>query len=198
MGIALDAASWQCTKMAGVRDGKPHSVASRSRERQRSVDEVFFTGDIPACHDPMPGPPVRTMVSSRCPMPPRETIFHIAEKNDWERALRSGDYHAPSLESEGFIHCSSADQVVVTANRYFAARRGLLLLEIDAAGLSSLVFEAPAQPREGLEAADQDAASPSERFPHVYGRLPVERVRRVFELESDETGRFSLPEGLRD
>ena len=132
------------------------------------------------------------------PMPLLETIFHIAEKADWEQALQTGDYRAPSLEGEGFIHCSSAHQVVETANRFFAGRRDLMLLEIDASGLSSVVFEAPSPPRGELDTSAISHGPVTDPFPHVYGPVPVDRVRSVFEFESDELGRFSLPAAIRD
>ena len=59
------------------------------------------------------------------------TIFHITKRDKWEKAKREGSYEAPSLASEGFIHCSTSDQVVRTANRLFRGQMGLVLLKID-------------------------------------------------------------------
>ena len=58
-------------------------------------------------------------------------IYHITRKTDWEMALAAGSYAADSLATEGFIHCSTAQQVIATANRLFKGRRDLMLLSID-------------------------------------------------------------------
>ena len=38
-------------------------------------------------------------------------IYHITSVNQWENALEQGFYTDPSLQSEGFIHCSQDHQV---------------------------------------------------------------------------------------
>lgn len=43
----------------------------------------------------------------------------------------SGEYRCRSLDSEGFILCSTPDQVVEVANYLFRGQRGLVLLVID-------------------------------------------------------------------
>lgn len=83
-------------------------------------------------------------------------IVHIVERRDWEQAKSSGDYRANSLAAEGFIHCSSPDQVLRVANRFYRGVPDLLLLWIDAQRLS-----APLR----YETGD------GEMFPHIYGAL---------------------------
>ena len=60
-------------------------------------------------------------------------IYHITTRSDWRTALTAGSYAAASLAAAGFIHCSTALQVVATANRLFKGRADLLLLCIDTA-----------------------------------------------------------------
>ena len=43
-------------------------------------------------------------------------IFHITTREAWRQAVAVGRYTAPSLDKEGFIHCSTHEQVVETAN----------------------------------------------------------------------------------
>ena len=64
-----------------------------------------------------------------------ELIFHLAEPSDWARAVASGAYAADSLATEGFIHASTAAQVPLTFERYYADRTDLVLLAVDPAGL---------------------------------------------------------------
>ena len=66
-------------------------------------------------------------------------------------------YTADTLPSEGFIHCSTAEQWPRVLAERFAGRDDLVLLEIDTARLTA-------------ELRWEDG------FPHVYGPLEVEAV----------------------
>ncbi|HEX9848660.1 MAG TPA: DUF952 domain-containing protein [Acidimicrobiia bacterium] len=88
-------------------------------------------------------------------------IYHLAEPGDW--AARTDVYQAPSLQRDGFIHCSTADQVDAVARRLYRGRCDLTLLTIDPGALGkSLAFEGP--------------AGSGETFPHVYGAIPTQAV----------------------
>ncbi len=116
-------------------------------------------------------------------------IFHIAPKTEWLAAQARGAYLAPSLQSEGFIHCSKAEQVVPVANAFYRGRSGLALLAIDETKLTAeLKWEPPA----GLPAA---GISESDFFPHVYGALNLSAVVEVRDFSPNpESGLFSFPE----
>ncbi len=58
-------------------------------------------------------------------------IFQITDLTQWQAAQASGAYAADSLSAQGFIHCSTGEQVIPVANRWFEGRKDLLLLEID-------------------------------------------------------------------
>jgi len=93
-------------------------------------------------------------------------IFHLALPDEWAEAERAGRYERStrgrSLAEEGFIHCSFADQVVATANRFYADLTDLVLLTIDPGSLSSPVMPEP--------------VPGGEVFPHVYGPIAVGAV----------------------
>lgn len=92
-------------------------------------------------------------------------IFHITFEERWNDAKRLGEYHHESLISEGFIHCSTLNQVDKTANRYFLDFPSILVLQINEDRLKSkLIFE----PSTG-----------GELFPHVYGPINVNAVMKV-------------------
>lgn len=112
-------------------------------------------------------------------------IYHITSRTAWLAAKKFGAYTADSLASQGFIHCSKADQVVRVANTWYTAQRGLVLLEIDETRLRSEVRWEP-----GTDKAD-------ELFPHIYGPLNVEAVARVYDFDPDPSGHFSLPPSLK-
>lgn len=110
---------------------------------------------------------------------PSGLIVHITEADAWERARAAGTYRAESLDTEGFIHCSTPEQAAETADRYFAGRSGLLLLVVDPAQLQpALVYE---------------PATGGAQYPHVYGPLNLDAVRAVLPFSPGPDGRFSLP-----
>jgi uncharacterized protein (DUF952 family) len=113
-------------------------------------------------------------------------ILHITERAAWLRARAAGEYRPPSLDSEGFIHCSSVEQVVDTANRYFRGGHGLVLLCIDRDRLDAEVR---------VEAAP-GAGPGAPAFPHIHGPLPVSAVVGIIDFAPDADGTFSLPRGL--
>jgi uncharacterized protein (DUF952 family) len=105
-------------------------------------------------------------------------------------------YRAPSLDSEGFIHCSTVDQLVETANRFFANRTDLVVLCIDEARIGQRVaYEAPVPPPGTID-AEAEPDGESLLFPHVYGPIPVEAVVGVVDLVAEADGTFALPKSL--
>ena len=94
-------------------------------------------------------------------------IYHIATAEDWEHARSAGEYRVSTrgrtLEEEGFIHCSRADQVAAVADRFYRGVSGLVLLTIDERLVRS-------------EVRHEAAPGGDEPFPHIYGPLDVEAV----------------------
>ncbi len=106
-------------------------------------------------------------------------IYHITTSQDWERAKAEGSYSADSLSSEGFIHCSTSEQVQSTANRFYRNCQDLVLLHIDEKYLESVVIF------ENLEGG-------STLFPHIYGPIPVTAIRDVQILSPGIDGFFTV------
>ena len=104
-------------------------------------------------------------------------IFHLTPAATWADARRAGVYAADSLATEGFIHCSTAEQVVWVANNRFRDRHDFVLLHIDSGRLSAPVKY------ENLEGGAQ-------MFPHVYGPLNLDAVIAVTPFRPDESGTF--------
>lgn len=107
-------------------------------------------------------------------------IYHIATSADWRAAQAAGSYTADSLASQGFIHCSTREQVLGVANAIFRGQPGLLLLCIDEARLSAPVRY------ENLEGGQQ-------HFPHIYGPLELQAVTRAVDFPPEPDGSFRLP-----
>jgi uncharacterized protein (DUF952 family) len=114
-------------------------------------------------------------------------IVHIAEMAAWQSALDAGDYRAPSLQSEGFIHFSTPSQVIRVADAFYAGRPDLLLLVVDPDALNAdLRYEAPVH---------EESA---EVFPHLYGPLNLDAVADVLPFPPSPGGTFALPPELTD
>lgn len=58
------------------------------------------------------------------------SIFHITTAPAWEAARAVGRYAPSSLETEGFIHFSSEEQVTPVANAAFRGTPDLVLLRV--------------------------------------------------------------------
>lgn len=106
-------------------------------------------------------------------------IYHITTKTEWQTAQANGEYIAPSLASEGFIHCSTDTQVPHVANAFYRAQNNLVLLKLDENRIKSQVkWEAPA-------GAPADGINESDLFPHIYGAINLDAVVSVIDFNPD-------------
>jgi uncharacterized protein (DUF952 family) len=118
------------------------------------------------------------------------TIYHIVARDEWEAAQAAGAYVPASLTTQGFMHCSTREQVLETANRFFRGQDGLVLLCIEVASLRApLRYEHSDMPG---HTADAEGAL----FPHIYGPLDPDAVVRVLPLPARADGSFVLPAEL--
>ena len=114
-----------------------------------------------------------------------DRIVHIAPRAAWEDAIAGGTagYTDPSLDAEGFIHCSTIEQVLLPANERFAGQHDLVLLVIDLRQVAdTTVFE--------------DCYESGHEFPHIYGPIPVAAVVDVVPFPCQDDGTFRLPTSL--
>ena len=96
-------------------------------------------------------------------------IYHVTTQKEWAIAQVSGYYKASSLAIEGFIHCSTAEQVNGVLERYFKDQTNLIKLVIDTTKLThELKYEL--------------APSINEYFPHVYGEINIDAVIDIVEM----------------
>lgn len=102
-------------------------------------------------------------------------LFHITSQADWDTARDAGTYAPPSIETEGFIHLSSLDQVAGTGNRLYAGRSDHVVLAIDPS-------------RADAEIRWEDLYDHGAEFPHLYGPLPTAAVHHSVPLEIDADG----------
>lgn len=98
-------------------------------------------------------------------------IYHIVLPEMWV-AFHDDLYEADSLNDEGFIHCSFADQLDGVIRRYYSEAAKIIVLELDANKLSSKLVTEP--------------STGGEVYPHIYG--PINRDAIVSMAERDLTG----------
>jgi uncharacterized protein (DUF952 family) len=110
-------------------------------------------------------------------------VLHITTSQAWAEAQAAGSLVTPSLHEEGFIHCSTAEQLEATANRIFRGSGELLLLVVDPDRLTA--------PLKWERATDVGA-----EFPHIYGPLNLDAVVETVALPEGPGG-YVLPAELR-
>jgi uncharacterized protein (DUF952 family) len=93
-------------------------------------------------------------------------VYHIVLPEAW-RAFTGDLYRAASLETEGFIHCSFAEQLETVIGRYYSDADTIIVLEIDTDKLMSRLVNEPSTNRE--------------IYPHIYG--PINRAAIVSAVE---------------
>lgn len=109
-------------------------------------------------------------------------IVIITNRARWLEAHPTGVFVTTSLAGEGFIHASTPEQVVGSANRHFAGQHDLVLLCID-----------PARVRAEIRYEGRPGGT---QYPHLYGPLNLDAVVAVLDLPAGPDGSFSLPEGV--
>ena len=109
------------------------------------------------------------------------SIFHFISKSDLSQFLYGNELRVPSLAAQGFIHCSTAEQVVNVANAIIPGRDDLMLLEIDVSKvIPNIVYE-------NLEGGEK-------LFPHIYGPLNEDAVIGVHPFQWDKSKGYIFPE----
>lgn len=109
-------------------------------------------------------------------------LLHITRRDQWDRARFAGYYRGDTLDTEGFIHCSTKEQVSSVANRFFHGQQGLVLLFIDSTRVQATI--------------QYDTIETGERFPHIYGPLNTDAVVRTRPIAPGPDGHFELPNDL--
>jgi uncharacterized protein (DUF952 family) len=89
-------------------------------------------------------------------------VHHVAHVADWPVAGGAQEYRHPSLAAEGFIHCSTAEQLPGTVAAHFSPDDDLVVLTVEVDRLTHELRWEPS--RHG------------DLFPHLYGPLDVAAV----------------------
>ena len=106
-------------------------------------------------------------------------ICKIMPREEWEESLGAGKAYVAVSEADlrdGYLHCSSPDQVPGTLAKWYADMDRVLVVTIDTARLGSEVKWEP--------------NAVGELFPHIYGSIAPEAVVDVANLRRDSTGKL--------
>ncbi|RJF81819.1 DUF952 domain-containing protein [Azospirillum cavernae] len=110
-------------------------------------------------------------------------IHHMCRADEWDAARAAGSYPGSSQDvQDGFIHFSTAGQVVESAAKHRAGQGGLILLTVDAVRLDAALRWEPSRG--------------GQLFPHLYAALPVSAVLRADPLPLGSDGRHVFPAGF--
>jgi uncharacterized protein (DUF952 family) len=109
-------------------------------------------------------------------------ILHITHRKQWAAAKNVGTYRGDTLDTEGFIHCSTLAQLIGSANRFFKDEKDLVILVIDRDRVKPEI--------------KYEGASANNLFPHIYGELNVDAVVQAIDFACGADGLFTLPPEL--
>lgn len=107
-------------------------------------------------------------------------IYHMCRADEWAAATKTGTYCGSSQDlADGFIHFSTAAQIVESAKKHRAGQDGLLLVAVDADGLGDRVR--------------WETSRGGDLFPHLYGPLAPAESASVQPLPVGPDGLHVFP-----
>jgi uncharacterized protein (DUF952 family) len=107
-------------------------------------------------------------------------LLHLISGQEWAAAQKAGSYQPPSLTDEGFIHCSTIEQIAATANRYYQGRLDMSLLVIEPDRVDAPVKY-------------ENTSGGDELYPHIYGPLNLSAVLTIVPYAPAPDGTFGDP-----
>lgn len=121
--------------------------------------------------------------------PADRPFWHLAELVHWEAAVRQGRYErstlGASLQEVGYIHAAYPEQLAAVVRAHFArCADPLVVLEIDPVRLRAHGTQVRLEPADSPDpfapsVPSAPSASSIERYPHIYGSLPLDAVTRT-------------------
>ncbi|MDB5244111.1 MAG: hypothetical protein JWP57_4740 [Spirosoma sp.] len=109
-----------------------------------------------------------------------ETLFFIVKKTDWLTYANSLAFSPPSLKKDGFLSLVTPEQVVPMAQKLFQGQDDLLLLKLHISAVD------PHLKWETVPGSEHS-------FPHYYGDLPRQFVRKIYPFQPQQDGKYVFP-----
>src|SRR5215472_9243434 len=107
-------------------------------------------------------------------------IYHIMTSTEWERVGANPYYSPDTIARNGFIHCCELEQLEYVGEHWFRGRQDLVILCIDAG-----IVSAPIK--------NEDLNSEGMSFPHIYGVLNTNAIKKVVAFRPRSDGTFGIP-----
>ena len=113
-------------------------------------------------------------------------IFHVITPEEERTHITNSIYHPISLDNEGFIHFSKADQIESVIDNFYSGHHQLILWRVAENKLGEkLVYEPPLEaPNSGI------------KFPHLDSEMSTHIVEKKFLLRKNDHGKFLIPPDL--
>ncbi len=130
------------------------------------------------------------------PNPP-EVIYHIATESEFRARSLAETYTPLRFDEDGFIHCTAGrDLLLNVAKDYFAnVTEPVVAIEIDTAKLRA---EWRMEPPIPIAGGGREHLQTDMLFPHIYGPLSLDAVRRVGYLQRTPAGeRWQWPQQMQ-
>ena len=105
--------------------------------------------------------------------PIHDRIYHMVNKQVWEQQHASYHFQHPGIKAEGFIHCSTKEQLMESYEKYYAGKTDILLISINPHWVLSEVKWEYSSARES-------------DFPHIYGALNKSSIIWVQEVSGQD------------
>jgi uncharacterized protein (DUF952 family) len=111
-----------------------------------------------------------------------EIIYRIVPSSDWQLTLENGLVPlGPTDKRDGFVHMSTEQTLIETANLYFKPSDEPVVLEVVVEKLEAELKWEPAASRGGM------------LFPHLYAAgIPLAAIRATVVLDHTDTDGFSF------
>jgi uncharacterized protein (DUF952 family) len=107
-------------------------------------------------------------------------VYHMCPAPAWEAAKQTGAYTGTADDHrDGFIHFSTAEQIVESARRHRAGQSGLLLIAVEDVRLGCRLRWEPSRG--------------GDLFPHLYGALDPAEAASVRPLPLGPDGEHIFP-----
>lgn len=106
-------------------------------------------------------------------------VCKIMPQEEWDNSIGAGKAYVAVSEADlrdGYLHCSSADQVPGTLAKWYSTLDSVMVVTVDTDRLRSEVKWEP--------------NAVGELFPHVYGSIAPDAVADLVKLRRDGTGEF--------
>ena len=111
-------------------------------------------------------------------------IYKILPETEWAAAVEAGEFNGSGIDiADGYIHFSTAAQMVETASKHFTGRPNLMLIAVDDVVIG--------------DALKYEVSRGGALFPHLFRPLSVSEATWAKPLPLDENGVHIFPEDAR-